>query len=34
MDTQAAARIGLDELDQIIDRLYGRLIDPARTLTA
>jgi hypothetical protein len=26
MDTQATARIGLDELDQIIDRLYGRLL--------
>ena len=26
MDTHATARIGLDELDQIIDRLYGRLL--------
>ena len=31
MDAQTAARVGLDELDQIIDRLYGRLlIQPAR----
>ena len=26
MDAQAAARVGLDELDQIIERLYGRLL--------
>ena len=26
MDAQTAARVGLDELNQIIDRLYGRLL--------
>ena len=26
MDAQTAARVGLDELDQIIDRLNGRLL--------
>ena len=26
MDAQTAALVGLDELDQIIDRLYGRLL--------
>ena len=26
MDAQTAGRVGLDELDQIIERLYGRLL--------
>lgn len=26
MDTQKAVLVGLDELNQIIDRLYGRLL--------